>query len=92
MAVHQIGLAVPNLGLPRIEPCSAIVAPETRCGGNPTSLYQRVCGVIGHDRNVWLCPVHAALAACGMAICSECAARGGSTPVILLRLTEPIRI
>lgn len=73
-------------------PCGAIVAPKIECGATPASLYLRVCGVVGHEREVWLCPIHATMAVCGGAICQECAKAGGIMPVKLFRLTEPLRI
>jgi hypothetical protein len=48
--------------------------------------------VLTHTREVWLCGVHATMAAIGGAICRECAQQGGITPVtIIVLLTEPIR-
>lgn len=92
MAIVLVSPAIPDLTIPRSYPCSAIVAPETECGATPASLYSRACGVISHVRDIWLCPVHAAMAAGGLAICQECAKRGGMRPVMLVRLTEPIRL
>lgn len=92
MAIQQLELAVPDLGILRMNPCSALTGPHDVCGATPASLYRRVCGVIQHTRQVWLCPVHAALAASGMAICKECAERGGMSLVLLERMTEPVRL
>jgi hypothetical protein len=92
MAVHQIGIQVPDLKIPRMTPCSAITGPDTTCGATPVSLYQRYCTVPSHARKIWICPVHVMLAAANAATCRECAARGGSSPVLLQRLSGPVRI
>jgi hypothetical protein len=92
MAIFTISPAIPDLKVFRAYPCGAIVAPDVECGATPASLYQRFCGVTGHDRDIWLCPVHATLAICGGAICQECAKAGGVIPVVLIRLSEPLRI
>ena len=92
MATFLLSPAIPDLGIPRMHPCGAIVAPDTECGATPASLYLRVCGVVGHERRVWLCPIHASFAACGGAICQECARAGGIVPVMLFRLSEPVRL
>lgn len=93
MGIISLGLAVPDLQIPRGYPCGAIVNEHhEECGATPASLYLRVCGVVGHERRIWLCPVHAALAAGGGAICQECAKAGGVVPVVLFRLSEPVRI
>jgi hypothetical protein len=90
--IFQVSPAIPDLRLARMYPCSAIIAPETECGATPASLYRRTCGVISHARNVWLCPVHAAIAACGGAMCQECARAGGIVTARLVRLSEPVRM
>jgi hypothetical protein len=95
MAVLEIALAIHDLKVPRAEPCSALLlvaGPEIRCGATPGAKYLRQCGIVSHSRLIWLCPVHAALAVMGGATCRECARRGGSSPVVLHRLTEPLRI
>lgn len=92
MAVHLLHPVVPDLKIIRMEPCSALVAPDAGCGATPASLYRRTCGVAEHDREIWLCPVHAALAVSGGAICRECASRLGVVAVKLERLTEPVRL
>ena len=38
-----------------------LITPEDSCGCTPSSLYRRECGIISHTREIWLCPVHAAL-------------------------------
>jgi hypothetical protein len=91
MAIFTISPAIPDLRVYRAYPCGAIVDVDVECGATPASMYQRACGVVGHDRNIWLCPVHATLAICGGAICQECAKAGGVMPVILTRLSEPMR-
>lgn len=92
MAVIPLSLYVPDLKVPRGDPCSALVAVDTTCGATPASKYLRQCGTVSHSRLIWLCPVHAALAVSGGAICKMCALRLGVTPVTLHRLTEPLRI
>jgi hypothetical protein len=91
MTVIPIGFLVADLGLARVWPCSAVVGPQRMCGATPASLYRRECGVTSHTDAIWLCPVHAAMAACGMTICRECAGRNGIRTVRLVRLSEPLR-
>jgi hypothetical protein len=91
MPAYLLNPYIPDLRVPRSYPCGALTAPETECGATPASLYRRGCGVLSHTREVWLCPVHASMAACGGAICRDCALRGGISPVFLIRLTEPLR-
>jgi hypothetical protein len=92
MTIFEISPLIPDLHVPRAYPCGAIVAPPAfHCGATPASLYLRVCGVAGHEQKVWLCPIHATMATHGAALCRECAKRGGITPVVLYRLTEPLR-
>ena len=90
--VIDIGLAVARINIPRAEPCSALVLPKVECGATPASLYLRYCTVPSHARKVWLCPVHASLVSIGGSICRECASRGGVSPVLIVRLTEPVRL
>jgi hypothetical protein len=92
MATLHLGLAIADLKLPRMEPCSAVVAPRIECGATPASLYRRYCTVPSHERKIWLCPVHASVVASNGSICRDCAERGGVSPVMLIRLTEPVRI
>lgn len=92
MTVILLSPAIPDLGIPRGYPCGALVAPKTECGVTPASLYRRSCGVLSHTRKIWLCPVHVSMAACGAAICQECAQRGGISLVHLERLSMPIRL
>jgi hypothetical protein len=93
MSVLQIGLAIADLGIARMWPCSAMTGPNLFCGATPCSKYLRRCGVESHARAIWLCPVHAALVAGGGSICKECAARGGITGIVkIIRLSEPLRI
>lgn len=89
-----VSLAVPDLRLPRAAPCSALVfaGQKIECGATPSSLYLRSCGVPSHERRIWLCPVHAAIAASGAALCRECGARAGVRAVRLVRLTAPVRL
>jgi hypothetical protein len=99
MAALEIGLAIADLGIARMWPCSAIVAPGIGvlpplfCGATPASLYRKECGVHGHGRNVWLCPVHATMVMSGMSVCNQCAEAGGIVRnVRLARLTDPVRL
>jgi hypothetical protein len=91
MTIFTISPVVPDLKVVRAYPCSAIVDVGVECGATPAALYQRYCGVVGHDRKIWLCPIHATIAACGGAICQECAKAGGLVPVVLTLLSEPMR-
>jgi len=92
MTIIPVSPLVPDLRVYRAHPCSAVTAPDTECGATPANLYRLGCGVLTHTREVWLCGVHATMAAIGGAICRECAQQGGITPVtIIVLLTEPIR-
>jgi hypothetical protein len=91
MAVHLLSPYIPTLNVPRAYPCGALTSPEVECGATPASLYLRACGTVGHEEQIWLCIIHATMAACGGAICKACARRGGVSPVILSRLSEPLR-
>jgi hypothetical protein len=91
MTIHLLSPVIPDLGIPRGNPCSALTSPGTECGATPVSLYMRSCKTLSHTRKIWLCPVHAALAVSGGAICKECAERLGVSLVTLMRLTEPVR-
>jgi hypothetical protein len=92
VAILEISLAIPDLKVIRAHPCSALVNVGVTCGATPSSKYLRQCGTVSHSRLIWLCPVHAALAVSGGAICKECALRLGISRVTLHRLTEPLRI
>ena len=93
MTALDIGLAIANLGIARMWPCSALVGPGLYCGATPTSKYRRECGVESHAGEVWLCPVHANMVIAGMTICKLCAARGGITGIArIMRMTEPLRL
>src|SRR6516162_1567619 len=93
MSVIRLGLAIPDLRLPRVYPCSAITGLRTTCGATPTSLYHRTCGVASHGADIWLCPVHAAVVASGGGICRECAVRGGVAPAHVYRIQMiPVRL
>ena len=92
MALLRIGLAVPDLGVPRGDPCGAISGLNIVCGATPSGLYVRACGVESHSEDIWLCPIHAAIVACGGGICRKCASNGGAIPVKIYRLSYPLRI
>ena len=95
MAILDIGLAIANLGIARMWPCSAIsgIPGKVVCGATPSSKYLRWCGVESHTKIIWLCPVHAALVASGGSVCRECLQRGGITVIAkITRLSEPVRI
>lgn len=93
MAIIDLGLVIPDLKIFATYPCSAVVAPRgVECGATPASLYKRYCTVPSHERIIWLCPVHASVVAANASICRECAAMGGVSPVMLFRLSEPVRI
>jgi hypothetical protein len=92
VATLQLGLAIHDLKIPRMQPCSAVVAPRVECGATPASLYKRYCTVPSHESDIWLCPVHASVVAANGSMCRVCAERGGVSPVMLIRLTEPIRM
>jgi hypothetical protein len=91
MTTWQISIAVPNLMVPRMSPCSGRIGRGVLCGATPTSLYRRHCREETHTEDVWLCPIHATMAVTLMAVCKRCADRGGASYVKLIRLTEPIR-
>jgi hypothetical protein len=61
-------------------PCQAGgTGPLARqCGATPASLWRRWCHH-GHERECWLCPVHAKMIASGLGTCADCADRGVST-------------
>jgi len=84
--------AIPDVHDERANPCSALAAPGKVCGATPCARYVRFCGVAGHMREVWLCPIHASMSVYGGAICRECAALGFARPVRLLRITETMRV
>ena len=95
--VISLGLAVPDLGVPRAYPCNAFTgadaSAETICGATPTSLYHRTCGVDSHGRDIWLCPIHAAIVASGGASCHDCAIRGGISVARVYRVVMiPVRL
>jgi hypothetical protein len=93
MALLSIGLAVPDLEVPRGDPCGAISGLNIVCGATPSALYIRSCCVTeSHDHEIWLCPIHAAIVACGGGICKMCALNGGVIPVRIYRLSSPLRI
>lgn len=92
MTILKVGIAIPDLGIVRAHPCGILVSSSLECGATPASLYRRECGVAGHSREIWVCPVHAMYVGAGMAICRECAGRRGIRAVRLIRLTEPVRI
>ena len=63
------------------------------CGITPASRWRRWC-FAGHERDCWLCGVHAKMAAAGFASCDDCAGRGLAapawvTPVDLIMLGHP---
>jgi hypothetical protein len=84
--------AIFDLRIPRMNPCSAKVSPVVECGATPSSLYRVYCLVPSHEREVWLCPVHAAISACGGSICRVCADNGGIGIARLYRVSELVRI
>jgi hypothetical protein len=93
MSTHSLGLAVADLGIPRAYPCSAYVTAGSICGATPTSMYHRTCGVDSHGKDIWLCPVHAALVASGAASCHDCAIRGGVRQARVYRIVMiPVRL
>jgi hypothetical protein len=92
MPTLDIRLAIPDLNVPRMQPCSAVVAPRIECGATPASLYRRYCTVPSHERIIWLCAVHASVVVCNASVCRECADVGGVSPVLIVRLSEPLRI
>ena len=91
---HYLGLAIPDMRLPRMQPCSALIFPAKgiECAATPASKYRRFCSVATHKRIIWLCPVHAAMVVSGGTICRECAEHGGVEVVSLIRLSDPIRL
>jgi hypothetical protein len=93
MATWQLGIAVPDLLVPRMYPCSAIIDQfGSICGATPTSMYRRLCLEETHTSDIWLCPIHAAMTVSQMTICKLCAQRGGINLVTIIRLTEPVRL
>lgn len=85
--------AVFDLQVPRAMPCSAVIGPQSICGATPTSQYRRICVVVSHCDELWLCPVHAAIVAAGGAICRQCAINGGVVPVKIVRVINiPVRL
>jgi hypothetical protein len=92
MSILPVGPVIPDLHVPRMEPCSARISPILECGATPASLYSRYCTVPSHERKIWLCPIHAAIVATGGSICRECADAGGISPVLIVRITGPIRM
>lgn len=93
MAIIELGLAIPDLVVSRMEPCSTMTTAITLCGATPTSLYHRTCGVDSHGADINLCPVHAALVASGAAMCKACAARGGVSAARIYRINMvPVRL
>lgn len=93
-AAIPLGLAVPDLHVPRGWPCTAIVGPSAAsCGATPASLYHRTCGTPSHGADIWLCPVHAAIVAAGAAMCRECEIRGAVVQARVYRIiTIPVRL
>jgi len=89
-----LGFAVPDLRLPRVEPCTAVVALSGAiCGATPTSLYHRTCPVPSHGKDINLCPVHAALVASGFCMCRDCEIRGGVSQARIYRIVMlPVRL
>jgi hypothetical protein len=93
MAILQVGLAVPDLQEPRGIPCSAVTGLNITCGATPSSRYVRACGIESHQDDINLCPIHAAIAACGGALCRLCVIRGGIVAVRVFRISyAPLRI
>jgi hypothetical protein len=92
MAIIPIEPAIPDLHIPRWQPCSAKNGLNLICGATPASQYRKSCGVAAHEAYVWLCPVHATICATGGGMCKECADNGGVVAVQLVRLDEPIRM
>lgn len=93
MALLTLELAVPDLKVPRWNPCGALSGLNITCGATPSSQYIRMCGVAEHTVEIWLCPIHAAIVACGGAICHNCAVNGGVVPVRVYRVNyTPLRI
>jgi hypothetical protein len=93
MTVHQIGPAIFDLNVPRMEPCRVIVAPAEYCGATPTSLFRKRCvRVESHSLEVWLCIVHAALGGVLSLICRQCAEKGVVSFVEIERISAPIRL
>jgi hypothetical protein len=82
--------AIPDLKVPRWEPCSARVDVIMLCGATPSAQYHRECGVVAHAADIWLCPIHAAIVATGGGICKLCADNGGVVMVSIARMTEPL--
>lgn len=90
---HEVSPLIPDLKVPRANPCGALNMDEDICGATPTSLYRRVCSTPSHAREIWLCGVHAAIVACGGATCHDCAIRGGASQARIIRLDiNPLRL
>lgn len=93
MAILTLELAVPDLRVPRWNPCGALSGLKITCGATPSSQYIKMCGVASHTKEIWLCPIHAAIVACGGAICQDCAVNGGTVLVRVFRVNyTPLRI
>jgi hypothetical protein len=84
--------AIFDLRIPRMNPCCAKVSATAECGATPASLYQVYCLIPSHTRETWLCPVHAAISACGGAQCRMCADNGGLGLIRLHRISGPVRV
>lgn len=86
MAVHELAPAIPDLAEPRMAPCQAAgIGTGAVCGATPASLWRRTCAN-AHERDCWLCGIHAKMTAAGMARCDDCARRG----VICAAALEPV--
>lgn len=86
MALLTLELAVPDLKVPRWNPCGALSGLNIKCGATPSAQYVRTCGVPDHSKEVWLCPIHAAIVACGGAVCQACAQNGGIVAARIYRV------
>ena len=77
MAVHELAPWVPDLAVPRMHGCEAhgIGTGAVCCGATPASLWRRRC-FNRHERQCWLCGVHAKMITAGLARCDDCASRG----------------
>jgi len=93
MAFLVLEPAVPDLRVPRWNPCGAMSFSGDRCGATPASQYLRTCGTASHNEEIWLCPIHAAIVACGGACCRACSVNGGVIAVRIYRIDpEPLRV
>jgi len=90
--IHRLGIFVPDLKVPRAEPCEAFSGGGNICGATPASLYRKSCGVPSHTRHVWLCGTHANMISCGAGSCHDCAIRFGVARVYIFRVSEPLRL